>query len=122
MKSEIAHESKIAIVIKLVRLAAKRFYELPERTAIGGNLTKLGSCFAGFVTADARQPPMAEDHLRHPPPRSKQRSNPHQVIFIIAVSTSFGSVDKPTLKRWSAVRRDMYMFIAKIHFPTAKLH
>src|SRR5437773_5608511 len=41
LKSEIAHESKIAIVIKLVRLPVKLFYELPELTAIGGNLTKL---------------------------------------------------------------------------------
>jgi hypothetical protein len=30
LKSEIAHEAKIAIVIKLVRLAVKLFYELPE--------------------------------------------------------------------------------------------
>jgi len=31
----------------------------------------------------------------------------------------FSSVEKPALKRGSAVRRDM--FIAKIHLPTAKL-
>ena len=63
LKSEIVHESKIAIVIKLVRLAVKLFYELPELTAIRGNLTKLGGCFAGFVTVDTGQRPMAEDHL-----------------------------------------------------------
>ena len=63
LKPEIAHESKIASVIKLVRLPVKLFYELPELAAIGGNLTKLGGCLARFVTADSGQRPMAEDHL-----------------------------------------------------------
>ena len=63
LKPEIAHESKIARVIKLVRLPVKLFYELPELAAIGGNLTKLGGYLAGFVTADSGQRPMAEDHL-----------------------------------------------------------
>ena len=63
LKPEIAHESEIASVIKLVRLPVKPFYELPELAAIGGNLTKLGRCLACFVTADSGQRPMAEDHL-----------------------------------------------------------
>ena len=63
LKSEIAHESKVASVIKLVRLPVKLFYELPEFAAIGGNLTKLGGCLARFVTADSGQRPMAENHL-----------------------------------------------------------
>ena len=63
LKSEIAHQSKIASVIKLMRLPVKLFYEFPELAAIGGNLTKLGRCLAGFVTADSRQRPMAEDYL-----------------------------------------------------------
>jgi hypothetical protein len=62
---------------------------------------------------------MVNATLNSIPTGSKRRSNPHQVIFIIAVLTSFGSVEKPALKRGSAVRRDM--FIAKIHLPTAKL-
>jgi hypothetical protein len=36
---------------------------LPELAAIGGNFTKLDSCFAGFAAADAGQRPMAKDHI-----------------------------------------------------------
>ena len=63
LKPEIAHESKIASVIKLVWLPVKLLDELPKLATIGGNLAELGGCLAGFVTADSGQRPMAEDHL-----------------------------------------------------------
>ena len=53
-KPEIAHKSKITSVIKLAWLPVKLFQELPELAFIGGNLTELGGCLAGFVTADSR--------------------------------------------------------------------
>ena len=49
-----ADAAKITSVIKLAWLAVKLFQELPELAVIGGNLTELGGCLAGFVTADSR--------------------------------------------------------------------
>ncbi|PYL02392.1 MAG: hypothetical protein DME32_06570 [Verrucomicrobia bacterium] len=62
-QSELAHESKVSILIELMRLTVKSINKGLELAVLRSDLAQDGRRLTGLMTMHSGQRPMAKDHL-----------------------------------------------------------
>src|SRR6266567_414407 len=60
---EVTHQSKVSILIELIRLTVKPINKAPELALLRSDFAQDGGCFARLMTTYSVQRPMAKDHL-----------------------------------------------------------